>query len=285
MPTTGDDGSAKWGSAFAAATTDGMQAYEDALGGTVFRPWAEYLLEALRVGSGQHLLDVATGPGTVARLASARVGPSGFVLATDFSDSMLAIARAKGDVTAGSRIEYRHSPAVPLDAPSNAFDVVSCQHGFQFFPDRPGALAEMRRALRTGGRVGLAVWAGIDLCPPFAAMRDAIEQVLGVDQAERYAGGPWGLHAPSMLAEMVSSAGFKEVAVEEAQMSVTFEGGATQLEHSLAASGVATAISSLDQDKSAAFARAISEKLSHLTDPSGAVSSYMTSQIVLGMAP
>jgi SAM-dependent methyltransferase len=261
-----------------------MQAYEDALVGAVFTPWGEYLLDALGLTPGERLLDLATGPGTVARLASSRLGPAGYVLATDLSDAMLAIAESKGSVTGGSRIEYRRSAAVPLDAPTGAFDVACCQHGLQFFPDRLGALGEMRRALRIGGRLGLAVWAGIEFCPPFAAVRDAIHDVMGLESAERYANGPWGLHAPEALAEMVSGAGFTDISAEEVRRPVLFEAGASQLDHSLAASGLAAEIANLSSDERTALAAAVADNLSGLTDTNGAVASYLTSQILLGFA-
>jgi SAM-dependent methyltransferase len=213
MAPGGGDGPGTWSAAFATASTGGMQEYEDALVGPVFTPWGAYLLDAVGVTEGKSLLDVATGPGTLARLASPRLGPEGYVLATDVSDAMLAIAQAKGSVPGGSRIEYRHSPAAPLDAPDTSFDVACCQHGLQFFPDRLGALEEMRRTMRPGGRLGVAVWAGIDSCPPFAAVRDAVREVMGSQSAKRYANGPWGLHAPGVLAELVDSAGFKDVSV------------------------------------------------------------------------
>ena len=261
-----------------------MQAYEDALVGAVFIPWGEYLLDALGVTPGERLLDVATGPGTLARIASSRLGPTGYVLGTDLSDAMLAIAEAKGSVPGGSRIEYRRSPAVPLDVPEDAFDVVCCQHGLQFFPDRLAALAEMRRAVRSGGRLGLAVWAGIELCPPFAAVRDAINEVMGVEAAERYANGPWGLHAPAELAEMVIGADFTDVSVEEVRLPVCFEAGASQLDRSLAASGLATEIASLPGEKRVALTSAVADKLRSLTDASGGIASYLTSQIILATA-
>lgn len=279
-----DDGAGKWSSAFAAASTTGMQAYEDALVGPVFVPWGDYLLDVLGVTSGERLLDVATGPGTVARLASSRLGPAGYVLATDLSDAMLAIAEAKGSVPGGSRIEYRHSPAVPLDAPGGAFDAASCQHGLQFFPDRHGALEEMRRALRDGGRLGLAIWASIESCPPFAAVRDAMHDVMGPEVAERYANGPWGLYAPSALAEMVISAGFTDVSVEEVRRPAHFDAAASQLDRSLAASGPAAEIASLSSNERTALRSAIVDNLRPLTDAKGAVVSYLTSQIVLATA-
>ena len=67
-----DEGQA-WSAAFVTASTDGMEAYDDALVGPVFSPWGGYLLDALTVTPGERLLDVATGPGTIARLASARL--------------------------------------------------------------------------------------------------------------------------------------------------------------------------------------------------------------------
>ncbi len=274
----------EWSAAFATASSDGMEAYEDALVGPVFTPWGEYLLDALTLSPGERLLDVATGPGTVARLASARLGSAGHVLATDLSAAMLAIAEAKGTVAEGSPIEYRLSPAMPLAAPGNAFDVACCQQGLPFFPDRPGALAEMRRALRPGGRVGLAVWSSIETCPPWAALRDAIGEVMGREAAERFARGPWGLHAPKALADMVSATGFAEVSVEEITRPVRFEAGASQLDRSLAASALAAEIGALPGDTRAALASAIADKLRSLTDRSGAVTSHLTSQIVLAVA-
>jgi SAM-dependent methyltransferase len=284
MAAGSDDGPARWSAAFATASAAGMQAYEDVLVGAVFIPWGEYLLDAVGVTEGKCLLDVATGPGTLARLASPRLGPAGYVLATDLSDAMLAIAEAKGSVPSGARIEYRLSPAVPLDVPGAAFDVVCCQHGLQFFPDRLRALEEMRRALRDGGRLGLAVWAGIELCPPFAAVRDAVHEVMGAASAERYANGPWGLHAPAVLAELVASAGFMDVSVEEIRQPVRFEAGPGQLDRSLAASGLAAEIAGLPSDQRTALACAIADNLLGLTDSSGAVASHLTSQIVLAAA-
>jgi SAM-dependent methyltransferase len=284
MSAGSEDRGSEWSAAFATASADGMEAYDDALVGPVFTPWGEYLLDALKLTPGERLLDVATGPGTVARLASARLGLAGHVLATDLSPAMLAIAKAKGTVTDGSSIEYRLSPAAPLAAPGNSFDVACCQQGLQFFPDRHGALAEMRRALRPGGRLGLAVWASIEMCPPWAALRDAVGEVMGLEAAERFARGPWGLHAPRALVDMVTAAGFAEVSVDEITRPVRFEAGAAQLDRSLAASGLAVEIGALSGDTRAVLASAVAEKLRSLTDRSEAVTSHLTSQIVLGVA-
>jgi SAM-dependent methyltransferase len=261
-----------------------MQAYEDALVAAVFTPWAEYLLDRVELVSGERLLDLATGPGTVARLASKRVGVGGYVLAADLSEAMLSIASAKPSVLGGSEIDYRQSPAAPLAAPTGEFDVACCQQGLQFFPDRPAALGELRRVLRSRGRLGLAVWAEINLCPPFAAVRDAIGDTLGSDAAVRYRDGPWGLPAPAMLTELAAGARFGTITVEEVRRPVRFEGGAGQLDHSLAASGLAQEVASLRSDQRAALIQAIENNLAGMIDAEGAVNSYLTSHILLAVA-
>ena len=80
-----------------------------------------------------------------------------------------------------------------LAVPAGAYDVVTCQQGLQFFGDRQRALGEMRRALRPGGRLGVAVWGPIEQNPPFAALAEAIAEVIGEETATRYRNGPWGL--------------------------------------------------------------------------------------------
>lgn len=82
-----------------------MKAYDESLAGPVFTPWAEFLLDQLGPSPGDHVLDVATGPGTVARLAAVRVGPTGKVVATDVSDAMLMLAQRKPSLDGAAIIE------------------------------------------------------------------------------------------------------------------------------------------------------------------------------------
>src|ERR1700737_5157987 len=122
----------------------------------IFIPWARLLLERTALRPAEAVLDVATGPGTVARLAAEQVGSQGRVLGADFSEAMIAIARAKPQPAGAATIEYLVSPAAPLAVDDGAFDVVTCQQGLQFFPDRPAAIREMNRALKPGGRAAAA---------------------------------------------------------------------------------------------------------------------------------
>ncbi|HEY3631887.1 MAG TPA: class I SAM-dependent methyltransferase [Jatrophihabitantaceae bacterium] len=237
-----------WSARFASASDDAMRRdYEGILVPRLFVPWAEVLLDQLALEPGARVLDVACGPGTVARAAARRVGPSGHVTGVDFSPAMLAIAKGKPPVDDGAPIEYLEGPADKLDLPDDAVDVVTCQHGLQFFPDRPAALAEMRRVLRPGGRVGIAVWRSTAECPPFDAIADGIADVLGEPAATTYRSGPWGFADPDELAALLDAAGFTDVRVTRHELPLEFEGGAAQLVETLPVSALAQDVAALDE--------------------------------------
>jgi len=83
-----------WSAAFAAASADSMRVYDRVLA-RLFTPWAHDLITRLAPAAGSSALDVACGPGTVARLLARAVGPTGHVRATDISPAMLEIAQTK----------------------------------------------------------------------------------------------------------------------------------------------------------------------------------------------
>lgn len=244
MTNTGQPGGA-WSAAFASAPPSAMHVYADVMVPRMFEPWARVLLGDLAVGAGEAALDVACGPGTVARLAAARSGPTGRVTGCDLSPAMLAIARSREPVADSAPIDYVETPADRLPVADESFDVAACQQGVQFFPDRLAALAEMRRALRPGGRIGIAVWKRIEECPPFAVLAEAIRAVAGDELADRYAGGPWGMPRAEDLRTLLERAGFLEVRVAGRVLPVTFEGGPAQLAATLAAAGVAAELEAL----------------------------------------
>lgn len=158
------------------------KAYEEFLVPTLFEPWARLLLDEVNLQP--VVLDVATGPGTVARLAAARLGSKGRVVATDIALPMLDIARAKPVAAGTARIEYVESPAAPLAAANGTFDAVLCQQGLQFFPDRPAALREMHRVLKPNGRAAIAVWTQIERNQIFAAFHAALRATVNAELAD-----------------------------------------------------------------------------------------------------
>jgi SAM-dependent methyltransferase len=252
--------SSAWAASFEAADTSAMQIYEDVLVPRLFTPWARLLLDALDLKAGEAVLDVACGPGSVARVAAIEVGPGGRVTGVDLSSAMLTIAQAKPVAPDAAPIEYHEAPADRLPVADADFDVAICQQGLQFFPDRAAALAEMRRALRPGGRVGIAVWAEIDQAPPFAALEGAIREVAGDELADRYRGGPWGMPDADQLRELLEDSGFDEVRVTRDALPLSFE-SAAQLYSILAASPIAAVLDVLPAQRRDQLGQAVERRV------------------------
>jgi ubiquinone/menaquinone biosynthesis C-methylase UbiE len=130
--------------------------YERELVPAVFGPWAPVLIELAGLKPGYRVIDVACGSGIVARLAAARVGPSGAVSGVDLNSGMLNVARSLKTSDDAASVKWQAASADNLPFPDGSFDVAFCQLGLQFFADRPAALREMRRVLSTKGRLGHA---------------------------------------------------------------------------------------------------------------------------------
>lgn len=260
-----------WSTKYADGSINGMQAYEDTMVANMFTPWGELLCDEVGMSGRQAVLDVACGPGTVSRIAARRVGPRGRVVGCDISGAMLKIARAKPAVDGGALVTYRRSPAAPLDAEDDAFDIVVCQHGFQFFPDRHAALTEMRRVLRSGGRLAIATWSRVEDCQPFASIYAGLERVAGHELAERYRAGPWALPDPDELRGLVEHAGLHDVDVTMHELTVLFESGADQALATLPHTGIADDVHAMSEEDRAEFAACVRDELTPFMDGDAAL--------------
>ena len=192
------------------------ETYESYFVPAIFGPWAEELLGRVVPRAGERVLDVACGTGAVARRVAPLVGTSGSVTGIDASPGMLAVARAAA--AAGAVIDWYEGGADVLPFPDAGFDLVVCQHGLQFFPDRTAALREMGRVLAPGGRVGITVWRGIEHQSLWAAMEEVEVRHLGS------AGGnaPFSLGDEEELRSLIEGAGFSAVTVERVTRVVRF---------------------------------------------------------------
>ena len=133
-----------------------VEVYERYLVPAVFQPWAAILTGLALLRPGERVLEVACGTGVVACLTAQHVGPTGKVVSLDLNPGMLTVARAFAS-NLSSAIEWQEGDVLAMPFSKAAFDVVACQLGLRFFPDRPGALREMHRVLVAGGRLTLMV--------------------------------------------------------------------------------------------------------------------------------
>ena len=134
------------------------------------RRFAERALDALVVVRGSRVLEVACGTGMFSRLAARVVGPQGRVVGTDASEPALAVAR-RVDITGAVDWRQWNGGRLPFD--DETFDVVACQHAIARFEDPQPVVAEMRRVLVPGGRLGITAWGPIEENPALAAELDA----------------------------------------------------------------------------------------------------------------
>jgi demethylmenaquinone methyltransferase/2-methoxy-6-polyprenyl-1,4-benzoquinol methylase len=110
--------------------------------------WRERAADLAAVGPGGRALDVASGTGDLAIELARRVGPTGTVVGSDFSEAMLDRAREKS-----SAVTWEWANALELPYPDDGFDAATVGFGARNFADLDRGLAEMARVVRPGGRV------------------------------------------------------------------------------------------------------------------------------------
>jgi len=155
------------------------EVYERYLGRFMADPFTRVLLQLAAPRWGERVLDLASGTGSVARHVAPLVGAEGRVVALDISRPMLAVGAAM-PVSGGAGIEWQEGDALSLAFPDQAFDLVLCQQGLQFFSDRNRALSEMRRVLVPNGRGVISVWQRLDRHPLYEALFNATVRHLGI---------------------------------------------------------------------------------------------------------
>jgi SAM-dependent methyltransferase len=111
------------------------------------------VMRSLNLSSGERVVDIGTGPGFVALEMSEQVGPTGRVLAIDRSEAMLALAQKRTEGVPG--IEVRHGDAVALPCGDGEFDAGVSVQVYEYVQDIEGAISEMFRVLKPGGRAAI----------------------------------------------------------------------------------------------------------------------------------
>ena len=180
--------------------------YEKYFVPTIGGPLAADLVAAAALRPGERVLDAACGTGIVARLAAARVGSEGSVAGVDITPGMLGVARA---VTSRFPIRWYETSVEAMPLSDRSFDVVFCQLGLMFVPDKAAALREMRRVLVPGGRIYVSV-------PTPTRFFNVLENALGrhVPDAAPFVRLVFSLNDPQALEQLFRDAGFRDVAVQ-----------------------------------------------------------------------
>ncbi len=211
--------------------------YERHLASAVTGLWASDLVERVDVRAGDRVLDVACGTGVVARAAADRVGAAGHVAGLDINPAMLAVARSQG-----SEVDFVQGSAGALPFDDASFDVVLCQLGLQFFPDRAKALAQMHRVLVKGGRLGLSVYGPIEHNPGTLALAQALDHHLGTG-ASQTKRAEHVLAYSTLVHKLASDAGFRDITITTETKVVHFASASEWVHVQLTATPLASLLS------------------------------------------
>jgi ubiquinone/menaquinone biosynthesis C-methylase UbiE len=218
-------------------------------------PLAVDLVRVAALRPGERVLDVACGTGVVARLASEQVGATGSVAGLDINAGMLAVAR---DATPPRMpIEWHEASADAIPFSDASFDVVLCQMGLQFMPDKRAALREMQRVLVPGGRLIL------NLPGPtpqlFAIMGEALGRHMGAE-ARVFVNHVFSLHDAEEIQDLIGSAGFEHLSVMSVTKSLRLPPPDEFLWQYIHSTPIAGAVAKVDDDHRGSLEREVVAK-------------------------
>lgn len=168
------------------------------------------MLDLVRIEPGQRVLDIAAGAGEPAVSAAGRVGPSGYVLATDISEGIVEHARQVARERGLAQVETRAMDGEKPDLPDASFDAVVCRLGLMYMPHPATALSEWRRVLKPGGRVGVVVFSTPDRNPWGAMPASVIRARAQLPPPAPGQPGPFSLGGPGVLEGLFRQAGFDD---------------------------------------------------------------------------
>ena len=181
----------------------------------MFEPAARVFVRHISLQPLDRVLDVACGTGIVARIVAEQDGFAGQITGIDLDPNMLAVARTKMPAS-GIVIDWHEGDAQNLPFDSDSFDLVLCQQGLQYFPDKVAALKSMHRVLALQGRVAIFVAASINVQeqPRKWAEIEALRKHIGDEVAEKKHHPGYFRGGADQLKEMVIAAGFQNVGVK-----------------------------------------------------------------------
>lgn len=198
--------------------TTAAEAYEEHMVPQIFGPWAQLVVDLVAPAPGDHVLDVACGTGTAARLAANSVTASGRVVGLDVDPGMIAVARRLAR-DAEVPVEWYCGSALDMPFQDHTFDLCFCLQGLQFFPERVGGFAEIRRVLKPTGQLVATLWWPLEHNKGHYALAQSLERQ-GVDASAGRR--PFSFGDANEIRETARRAGFREVNLRTEERLVRF---------------------------------------------------------------
>ena len=181
------------------------QLYERHMVPLIFEPYAADLSARAAALAPARVLEIAAGTGVLTRHLAAALPPASHLVASDVNPAMLDIAR---QLPTAPPVPWRLADAMTLPFDDASFELVACQFGAMFFPDKPAAYAEIRRVLVPGGIFLFNVWDHIDSNELAATVTEALALALPDDPPRFLARTPHGYHDIDQIRADLAAGGF-----------------------------------------------------------------------------
>ena len=178
----------------------------------IFESFAQDIARRVAALSPTTILETAAGSGVVTRALTPRLSPDASYVVTDLNQPMIDYAATRQ--VADSRIRWRKADALALPFEDAAFDVVCCQFGVMFFPDRQSGYREAKRVLKPGGYFCFNVWDRIEENVFANDVTSALAEVFPSDPPRFLARTPHGYHDIALIRSELEKTGFSSVVIE-----------------------------------------------------------------------
>ncbi|WP_298241485.1 class I SAM-dependent methyltransferase [uncultured Bradyrhizobium sp.] len=186
--------------------------YDEYLVPMIFSVYAEDIARRVAARAPSTLLEIAAGTGAVTRAVAAALPRGVRYVATDLNEPMLAVAAQRQ--ADDDRITFRQADGMALPFGDAGFDVVCCQFGAMFFPDRVKAYGEVKRVLRGGGTFVFNVWDRIEDNVVTHEATTALARMFPDDPPRFMTRTPHGYHDKALIRSDLERAGFRDITIE-----------------------------------------------------------------------
>jgi ubiquinone/menaquinone biosynthesis C-methylase UbiE len=190
--------------------------YERFLRPLLFEPYAEDVANRVVLTPGMRVLEIACGTGIVTRKLLARLPGDAALVASDISEGMLKIAQHR--VSPDPRLSWQPADALALPFEHATFDVLVCQFGVMFFPDKAKAWSEMYRVLKPGGQLLVSTWDALEQTPIAHTVHHALAQAFPANPPQFLIRVPWGFHDRDTLLQLTRDAGFNAIDLHQVEL-------------------------------------------------------------------
>lgn len=227
-------------------------------------PVSAWMIEQLHLQPGHTVLELAAGPGDTGFMAAEMVRPGGRLISSDAVEPMLEIARSRASQQGIDNVEFRLLELEWIDLETASVDAILCRWGIMFAADPGAAAREMRRVLRPGGRLAVAVWEQPGRNPWASLPRRALVELGHTESPPPGAPDMFSMAEPGRLEGVLQSGGFTEIETEAVDLTRSYPGVAAWLEET---TDLSVPFAQVRKRLEPERWREVLERIAHLADP------------------